>query len=122
MLLVHTHLNCFTKILQNDFVEDIDEELVNPTDKRIFAISTAFHRGYSVEKIWQMTNIDRWFLHKLYNIFKIERRLMYVHFIHIPNSFCNNFRSGPVMLPMFLRNYFVKPSSVDFPTVRRLYA
>ena len=38
---------------------------MNPTDKRIFAIATAFHRGYSVEKIWQMTNIDKWFLTKL---------------------------------------------------------
>ena len=53
-------------------MEDIDEELENPTDKRIFAISTAFHRGYSVEKIWQMTNIDRWFLTKLETIFKTE--------------------------------------------------
>ena len=47
---------------QNDYVEDIDEELVNPTDKRIFAIHTALSRGYSVEKIWQMTNIDKWLL------------------------------------------------------------
>jgi len=61
-------------------VEDIDEELLNPTDKRIFAISTAFHRGYSVEKVWQMTNIDRWFLNKLYNIYKIEKFLMFASF------------------------------------------
>ena len=61
-------------------MEDIDEELVNPTDKRIFAISTAFHRGYSVDKVWQMTNIDKWFLNKLYNIFKMEMRLSYVIF------------------------------------------
>ncbi|KAH9984927.1 carbamoyl-phosphate synth [Russula vinacea] len=61
--------------LYNDFVEDIDEELVNPTDKRIFAISTAFCRGYSVDKIWQMTNIDKWFLTKLKNIFNMEQRL-----------------------------------------------
>ena len=60
---------------QNDYVEDIDEELVNPTDKRIFAISTAFHRGYSVEKIWQMTNIDKWFLTKLQNIFIVEKAI-----------------------------------------------
>lgn len=53
-------------------MEDIDEELENPTDKRIFAISTAFHRGYSVEKIWQMSNIDKWFLTKLETIFKTE--------------------------------------------------
>ena len=56
-------------------MEDIDEELTNPTDKRIFAISTAFHRGYSVEKIWQMTNIDKWFLTQLQSIFKMELRL-----------------------------------------------
>ncbi len=60
---------------QNDFVEDIDEELVNPTDKRIFAIATAFHRGYSVDKIWQMTNIDKWFLTKLQSIFQMEQHL-----------------------------------------------
>ncbi len=65
---------CLT-FAQNDFVEDIDEELVNPTDKRIFAIATAFHRGYSVDKIWQMTNIDKWFLTKLQSIFQMEQRL-----------------------------------------------
>jgi hypothetical protein len=64
--------------LQNDFVDDVDEELVNPTDKRIFAISMAFQRGYSVDKIWQMTNIDKWFLTKLQHIFKMEERLSYV--------------------------------------------
>ena len=67
-------------LCKNDFVEDIDEELVNPTDKRIFAISTAFHRGYSVDKVWQMTSIDKWFLNKLYNIFQMEMRLSYAIF------------------------------------------
>jgi hypothetical protein len=100
-------------------VEDVDEELVNPTDKRIFAISTAFHRGYSVEKIWQMTNIDRWFLNKLYNIFKIEKRLMHVPFIFSPAFFCIDFGSGPVMHPVFPQTSFVRPNSVDFPTVRQ---
>ena len=56
-------------------MDDIDEELINPTDKRIFAIHTAFSRGYSVEKIWQMTNIDKWFLTRLQYIFKMEQRL-----------------------------------------------
>lgn len=60
---------------KNNFVDDIDEELVNPTDKRIFAISNAFHRGYSVDKIWQMTNIDKWFLTKLQHIHRMEKRL-----------------------------------------------
>ncbi|RDX39517.1 hypothetical protein OH76DRAFT_1525959, partial [Lentinus brumalis] len=44
---------------KNDFVEDIDEELINPTDKRIFATATAFHRGYSIDKIWQITSAWR---------------------------------------------------------------
>ncbi|KAF5373135.1 hypothetical protein D9758_001533 [Tetrapyrgos nigripes] len=66
----------FAGFAKNEYVEDIDEELVNPTDKRIFAISTAFHRGYSVDKIWQMTNIDKWFLTKLKYIFKMEQSLM----------------------------------------------
>ncbi|RPD53489.1 hypothetical protein L227DRAFT_616981 [Lentinus tigrinus ALCF2SS1-6] len=51
----------------------------NPTDKRIFAIATAFHREYSVEKILQLTNIDKWFLIKLQlngqSIFHMEQRL-----------------------------------------------
>ncbi|KIJ57802.1 hypothetical protein HYDPIDRAFT_64474, partial [Hydnomerulius pinastri MD-312] len=66
----------FLGFSKNDYVEDIDEELVNPTDKRIFAIATAFHLGYSVDKIWQMTNIDKWFLSKLQNIHMMENRLM----------------------------------------------
>uniref|UniRef100_A0A0W0F1Z5 Pyrimidine-specific carbamoyl phosphate synthase-aspartate carbamoyl transferase n=1 Tax=Moniliophthora roreri TaxID=221103 RepID=A0A0W0F1Z5_MONRR len=65
----------FSGFAKNEFVEDIDEELVNPTDKRIFAISTAFHRGYSVDKIWQMTNIDKWFLTRLQYIFRMEQHL-----------------------------------------------
>ncbi|TFK63946.1 carbamoyl-phosphate synth [Pluteus cervinus] len=62
----------FSGFAKNDLVDDIDEELVNPTDKRIFAISAAFHRGYSVDKIWQMTNIDKWFLTKLERIYRME--------------------------------------------------
>jgi len=71
-------------------VENIDEELVNPTDKRIFAISAAFHRGYSVDKVWQMTNIDKWFLNKLYNIFNVEKRLMYVKITSAWFLYCSN--------------------------------
>ncbi|CAA7267824.1 unnamed protein product [Cyclocybe aegerita] len=74
----------FTGFAKNDFVENIDEELVNPTDKRIFAISTAFHRGYSIDKIWKMTNIDKWFLNKLHNIFKLEQRLMTCNVSNLP--------------------------------------
>ena len=43
----------------------IDNELQTPSDQRLFAIANAMHSGYSVDKIWQMTQIDKWFLSKL---------------------------------------------------------
>ncbi|KAG5219929.1 carbamoyl-phosphate synthase [Salix suchowensis] len=54
--------------LSEDFVENIDEELVNPTDKRILPFRLPF-------TIWQMTNIDKWFLTKLQRIFQMEQHL-----------------------------------------------
>ncbi|KAL8731481.1 MAG: hypothetical protein Q9181_004292 [Wetmoreana brouardii] len=43
----------------------IDNELQTPSDQRLFAIANAMHSGYSVDKIWEMTQIDKWFLAKL---------------------------------------------------------
>jgi carbamoyl-phosphate synthase/aspartate carbamoyltransferase len=43
----------------------IDDELQTPSDQRLFAIANAMHSGYSVDKIWEMTKIDKWFLNKL---------------------------------------------------------
>jgi carbamoyl-phosphate synthase / aspartate carbamoyltransferase len=43
----------------------IDDELQTPSDQRLFAIANAMHSGYSVDKIWEMTKIDKWFLSKL---------------------------------------------------------
>ena len=48
--------------------DNLDEELANPTDLRIFAIAKAFEEGYSIEKIQDLTKIDPWFLGKLKNI------------------------------------------------------
>lgn len=60
---------------QNDIVddEDIDEELANPTDRRMFAIANAMAKGYSVDKIHQLSNIDRWFLSKLMRIMNASK-------------------------------------------------
>lgn len=55
--------------------EDIEDELQNPTDMRIFSIEDAFERGYSVDKIWELTKIDKWFLYKLQNIFNLKNEL-----------------------------------------------
>lgn len=43
----------------------IDDELQTPSDQRLFAIANAMHAGYSVDKIWEMTKIDKWFLSRL---------------------------------------------------------
>ncbi len=57
-------------------IDDIDGELKNPTDRRLFAIAEAMHNGYSVDKIWEITRIDRWFLQKLDNIFRLRNELL----------------------------------------------
>lgn len=44
---------------------DIDTELQTPSDQRMFALANAMNNGYSVEKIWELTKIDKWFLYKL---------------------------------------------------------
>ena len=49
-------------------VADIDKALKEPTGKRIFVIENAFRAGYSVDKIHDLTKIDKWFLQKLKNI------------------------------------------------------
>ncbi|KIW64439.1 protein pyrABCN [Phialophora macrospora] len=43
----------------------VDDELQTPSDQRMFAIANAMHAGYSVDKIWEMTKIDKWFLSRL---------------------------------------------------------
>jgi carbamoyl-phosphate synthase large subunit len=56
-------------------VPDIDKSLREPTDNRIFVISKAFKKGYTVDEIHELTKIDRWFLDKLYNIHKTSVEL-----------------------------------------------
>ncbi|KAF1541067.1 CAD protein, partial [Eudyptula albosignata] len=43
-------------------------ELETPTDKRIFVLAAALRAGYSIERLYELTKIDRWFLHKMKNI------------------------------------------------------
>ncbi|MFA7494101.1 MAG: carbamoyl-phosphate synthase (glutamine-hydrolyzing) large subunit [Proteiniphilum sp.] len=49
-------------------IDDIDKALREPTDQRIFVISKAFRKGYTIDQIHDLTKIDRWFLEKLWNI------------------------------------------------------
>lgn len=54
---------------------DLDYALEHPTDSRIFAIAAAFEAGYTVDRIHDLTKIDKWFLNKLQNIESIYRWL-----------------------------------------------
>ena len=56
--------------------ENLDDELQNPTDLRIFAIAQALEEGYSVERIEQLTKIDIWFLERLKHIVDLKHELM----------------------------------------------
>ena len=56
-------------------VADMDEALREPTDKRIFVVAKAMREGYTVERIHELTKIDRWFLEKLHHIIATEREL-----------------------------------------------
>ena len=56
--------------------ENLDEELANPTDLRIFAIAQAFEEGYSIEKIESLTKIDPWFLTRLKHIVDLKNELL----------------------------------------------
>ena len=56
-------------------LEDLDLELSEPTDTRILAVEKAFEKGYSVEKIHDLTKIDRWFLYKLEGIYQLSVKL-----------------------------------------------
>ena len=49
-------------------IDDIDAALHEPTDKRIFIISKAMQKGYTIDRIHELTKIDKWFLQKLQNI------------------------------------------------------
>lgn len=54
---------------------EIDQELQTPSDQRLFAIANAMKAGYSVEKIWEMTQIDKWFLNRLKSLSDFEKSM-----------------------------------------------
>ncbi|MCD8264029.1 MAG: carbamoyl-phosphate synthase (glutamine-hydrolyzing) large subunit [Tannerellaceae bacterium] len=56
-------------------IADIDKALNEPTDRRVFAISKAFRTGYTIDQIYDLTKIDKWFLQKLYNIIRTAEML-----------------------------------------------
>ncbi len=66
--------------------DDLDKELKEPTDKRMFALAEAIKRGYSAEKIYKLSNVDPWFLYKIKNIVEIEKKLKRYKPKNLPSS------------------------------------
>ena len=61
--------------------DHLDEELSHPTDLRIFAIAQALEEGYTIDRIYDLTKIDKWFLGKLKNIVDYTKVLLQYHTI-----------------------------------------
>lgn len=55
--------------------ENIDNELKKPTEERVFAIVQAIREGYSIDKIHQLSHIDKWFLQKIKQVVEIEKKI-----------------------------------------------
>ena len=55
--------------------DDIEKELAEPTDMRIFVIADALEKDYSIDQIHKLTRIDKWFLYKLRNIIDLKNEI-----------------------------------------------
>ncbi|MHA1339831.1 MAG: carbamoyl-phosphate synthase (glutamine-hydrolyzing) large subunit [Promethearchaeota archaeon] len=56
-------------------IKEIKEELKNPTDMRVFYIGEAIKKGISIDEIYELSEIDKWFLYKIQHIVEIEKML-----------------------------------------------
>lgn len=67
----------FIGFSENQYVfgDELEDELSNPSDQRVFAIANALYSGYTVQKLWELTKIDKWFLNKLKNIVDLDLKL-----------------------------------------------
>ncbi|MEA3310779.1 MAG: carbamoyl-phosphate synthase (glutamine-hydrolyzing) large subunit [candidate division WOR-3 bacterium] len=72
-------------LVSNDLeFDDLDRELNEPTDKRMFAVAEAIRKGYSINKVHELSRINPWFLHKISNIVEIEKRLSGCRLAELP--------------------------------------
>lgn len=88
-------------------VPNVEQALCAPTDKRIFVISEAFREGYSIDKVHDLTKIDKWFLQKLMNIIRTAQEL-------------EKYNSLEVVAPALLKKAKVEGFS-DFQIARALF-
>ncbi len=60
---------------ENYSFRSLEKELRQPTDERLFGIAEALKKGFTVDRIHELTRIDRWFLHKIKSVVDCEARL-----------------------------------------------
>ena len=60
---------------KNYSFKDLDKELKHPTDERLFGIAEALRKGWTVDRVRELTRVDAWFLHKIKNIVDTEHKL-----------------------------------------------
>ena len=58
--------------------DNFEQELSQPTEQRIFTVPEALRQGFSIDRIYELSNIDKWFLYKINNIVEIEKQLLAV--------------------------------------------
>lgn len=68
-------------LVANEYFEsdDLDKDLSEPTEERVFDVVEAIERGYSVDRIHELTHIDRWFLHKIEHVVQIARQISVIN-------------------------------------------
>ncbi len=72
-------------------IEDIEKELSNPTESRIFVIEKAFEAGYTIDRVYDLTKIDKWFLQKLKVIFDLSKHIeTYSGYEEMPDEVLQN--------------------------------
>jgi carbamoyl-phosphate synthase large subunit len=66
--------------------DELEKEIKEPTDKRMFAIAEAIRKGYPIDKIYELSKVDPWFLYKIRKIVKIEKKLRRYKLRNLPFS------------------------------------
>ena len=93
-------------------VDDMQDALLHATENRIFVISKALQMGYTIEQIYNLTKIDRWFLQKLRHVVDIDLRL---------REFCPIAEMVAYMEPMELIEYLEAPEFVNLLREAKTY-
>ena len=73
-------------VCNNIKFDNLEDELREPTDKRIFAIAEAVREGYSIKKIYKLSKVAPWFLYKIRNIVELEKKLKFYELKTLPRS------------------------------------